>query len=160
MNCPTKKMIVPVIPKGWIIYDLESAPGLITIGTTNHFVADRINGHQPFEITWEDAVRWLNDEHPITGSKATLCRYGEWTDKNQDYLDKNYYHRIWIIQREPSQTEGDLAMVRGQLRAFAERGWPSEDASLRNYLCDHCGAFLFAGNECPGGCIEPGHRHE
>jgi len=83
---PTVEMIIPEVPEGYIIFDLRNKPGMLSVGTRNHFSLEKLMGYAPYEIDFYTAIQWLNEEYKYTGDKATLRYCGEWTSEDAKLL--------------------------------------------------------------------------
>jgi hypothetical protein len=90
----TKEMVIPIVNDDEIIFGLRDKPGVLFVGTRNYFNIERINGHGPYEISWEQAVTTLNSNDWF-GKKPELKYYEElpqavleelWIDINVDDL--------------------------------------------------------------------------
>lgn len=119
----TVEMIIPRVPDGYIIFDLRNKPGMLSVGTRNHFSLEKLMGYAPYEIDFYVAIQWLNDEYQNTGEKASLQYCGEWTNEDTKLLAE--------IDEVQEEFYGDMGM--------SVEDWNDIQLSLDADLCEILG---------------------
>jgi len=73
-NRPTRKMVIPKLSEDQIIFGLQNKPGVFFVGTYAHLNLEKINEHDPYEMSWEQAIVALNGNDWFGGKpKLEYC---------------------------------------------------------------------------------------
>lgn len=81
-----------IMPDGWTIYILCNAPGMVYIGSEEHYEYANTNGYAPCKISWQQALGYLSHGNGDDGQwkleiESPLTQY----QRDEIYL----YNKMW-----------------------------------------------------------------